>query len=89
MNDGIRIPLIVDGAMLMAVLWFAGQGYAQLDSLAGQVDEIQRKELPERIVSIDERLKAVEAAVNRSRQADVEQRRLLEQILRELENADN
>lgn len=83
------VALYIDLALALSIAFTAGMAWQGLSQVHGELAELRSKQLPERIVSIDERLKSVESSVGRSRAADVQQQRTLNEIRGMLQDADD
>ena len=81
-QHGLKIPLLIDGAMLMLVIFMAGGAWFKIDALADDVSEIKAKDLPERVVRIEEQVKSTAKAVDQSAQTSDENQELIREILR-------
>ncbi len=84
-DKGIRMPLIIDGAMLVAVLFMAGVFVTRQDSMADDIAEIQAKEIPERVVRIEEQVKHVSKTVERNAEKLDENQAIMREILRKVD----
>ncbi len=84
-DKGIRIPLIIDGAMLVAVLFMAGVFVTRQDSMADDLAELKAKEIPERVVRIEEQVKQVSKTVERNAEKLDENQAIMREILRKVD----
>lgn len=83
-DNGLRIPLIIDGAMLVLIIFMAGSAVTRISALADDVAEIKEKELPERVVRIETEVKQIARSVEHNTDLLESNRSLMQEILREV-----
>ncbi len=80
----LKIPLIIDGVMLVFVIFMAGGAWFRMDALASDVSDLKSKELPERVVRIETEVRAIARTVDSNAETLKDNQRLMVEILREV-----